>query len=161
MEVKIKSLVGPEDPPFKMPVRGTEHAACWDVYANQIVQTGPGKVTVHLGFAMEIPEGYAVELVPRSGITKTQFVQNNSPGQIDSDYRGPMQMRFTGIPVLQEVETEAGKGLEISYGEFPYKVGERCGQMYLRPVIPMELVKVDELSDTARGEGGFGSTGKS
>jgi dUTP pyrophosphatase len=144
----------------QLPIKASKGAACWDVYANRIVIEEVGKVSVFLGFAVEIPENYALVFVPRSNLTKTQWVVNNSPGQIDPDYRGECMFKFTGMQRLEEIELEEGrKELHINYGAFPYRVGDRVGQMYLREILPIELEVVEELSSTERGEGGFGSTG--
>ena len=130
----------------KLPVKGSLHAACYDVYANSITFDGD-KVKVGLGFKTEIPVGYKGIIVPRSNLTKYNWVLNNSFGVIDADYRGEWMSIFTPIQIGSIVP------------DFPYGVGDRVAQIYFDPVLDIELVEVVELSDTERGEGGFGSTG--
>jgi len=141
MQVKFKKLHANA----QLPVKGSEHAACFDVYATSVTAEYGGKVTYGLGFATEIPVGYMGILVPRSNITKHKWVMNNSTGIIDSDYRGEWMMKLNSI----------GKDFE----ELPYAVGDRIGQIYFIPILPTTFEEVSSLDDSARGEGGFGSTG--
>ncbi len=126
-----------------MPVKGSEHAACFDVYANSLSYSGQ-KIIVGLGFQTEIPKGYRGVIVPRSNITKHYWVMNNSIGIIDSDYRGEWMCIFTPIG---------------NYSQFPYSVGERVAQIYFEKVEDVEFVDANELESSERGTGGFGSTG--
>ena len=132
-----------------VPSRGSLDAACYDVYAHSITSAN-GKVVVGLGFKTEIPVGYKAVLVPRSNLTKYNWVMNNSIGIIDSDYRGEWMVIFTAIP---------GKEFADDYQDFPYAVGDRVAQFYLDEVYNIAFLEVSTLSDTNRGEGGFGSTG--
>ena len=127
-----------------VPSRGSLDAACYDVYAHSIVHKEDGKVAVGLGFKTEIPVGYKAVLVPRSNLTKYNWVMNNSIGIIDSDYRGEWMCIFTPTKDSQD---------------FPYSVGDRIAQFYLDEVYNIAFLEVSALSDTSRGEGGFGSTG--
>jgi dUTP pyrophosphatase len=127
-----------------VPSRGSLDAACYDVYAHSIVHKEDGKVVVGLGFKTEIPVGYKAVLVPRSNLTKHYWVMNNSIGIIDSDYRGEWMCVFTAIKEGQD---------------FPYSVGDRVAQFYLDEVYNIAFLEVAALSETNRGEGGFGSTG--
>ena len=138
--VKFKELY--ED--VKPPIKGSAHAACYDVYAHSITSIGDSKVKVGLGFATEIPVGWKGIIVPRSNITKYTWVMNNSIGVIDSDYRGEWMIVFTPVGV--------------HFG-FPYQVGERVAQIYFDKVEEVELSKVAEIASSDRGAGGFGSTG--
>jgi dUTP pyrophosphatase len=95
--------------------------------------------------AVEIPEGYVGLLFPRSSISKTKQILANHVGVIDSGYRGEIKFRF--------------KKLAWDNGEV-YNVGDRIGQLIIIPYPQVELVEVDELSSSDRGEGGYGSTGK-
>lgn len=140
LKVKFKKLH--ED--VKLPVKGSPHAACFDVYAHSITFRDNGKVTVGLGFSTEIPEGWKGVIVPRSNLTKHYWVINNSMGVIDSDYRGEWMVIFTKV--------------DLNFG-FPYTVGDRVAQIYFEPVHQVEFEEVDNLSSSERGEGGFGSTG--
>jgi dUTP pyrophosphatase len=136
-----------KDESSKLPVKGSLNAACYDVYAHSIKVERPDKIIVGLGFMTEIPPGFKGTLVPRSSISKTPWFLANSMGIIDADYRGEwmMVLRTTG---------------SVIYDALPFEIGERCGQIYFEKVGDIEMEEVDELSDTARGTGGFGSTGK-
>jgi dUTP pyrophosphatase len=101
---------------------------------------------VPTGLRLEIPQGYEVQLRPRSGLAlKHGITLLNSPGTIDADYRGPL-----GVIVMNA-------GSE----PFTVKHGERIAQMVVAPVVQAHFELSDALSDTARGTGGFGSTGRS
>jgi dUTP pyrophosphatase len=102
---------------------------------------------IGLGFSTEIPVGYKGVVVPRSSLSKTSWILANSIGIIDADYRGEWMMVFKCLG-------------EMIYNPLPYGIGDRCGQLYFEPVQGFYMEEVDELSDTERGEGGFGSTGK-
>jgi dUTP pyrophosphatase len=145
--LKIKLQKVTED--ARMPYKGSEHAAAYDVYAHSITSEN-GKVKVGLGFKTEIPKGYKGILVPRSNLTKYNWVINNSYGVIDSDYRGEWMAIFTAIP---------GKEFADDYQDFPYGVGDRVAQIYFEEVLPVSFDVVPELEQSERGEGGFGSTG--
>lgn len=97
------------------------------------------------GLAIEIPEGYVGLIFPRSSISKTAMILANSVGVIDSGYRGEIKFRFKSNNLY------TGKN---------YKVGEKVGQLIIIPYPQIELEEVDELSDSERGTGGYGHTGK-
>ena len=136
-----------KDSQSKLPVKGSLDAACYDVFAHSIIFERPDKMIVGLGFSTEIPSGYKGVIAPRSSISKTNWILCNSIGIIDADYRGEWKMVFKCLG-------------EMIYQHLPFGVGERCGQMYIEPVQGFYMEEVDELSETERGEGGFGSTGK-
>ena len=97
------------------------------------------------GLRLEIPEGYEVQVRPRSGLSlKHGITLPNTPGTIDSDYRGPL-----GVPI-------------VNLGPTAYTIhhGDRIAQMVVAPVVQAAFAVVEELGETARGAGGFGSTGK-
>ncbi len=103
------------------------------------------RAIVPTGLRVEIPLGYEMQIRPRSGLAvKHGITLPNTPGTIDSDYRGPL-----GVAL-------------INLGAEPYTIqhGDRIAQMIIAPVVQVEFEVVESLSDTARGEGGFGSTGK-
>lgn len=131
----------------KLPVKGSTHAACWDVYAHSITFDNNGNAVVGFGFKTEIPDGYKGIIVPRSGFTKTNWLMSNSPAQIDSDYRGEWMMKI--------------KPFDKPIGEsfLPFGVGDRCAQIYFEKVLDVQFEEVNDISDTDRAEGGFGSTG--
>lgn len=130
----------------KEPILGSEHAACFDLYAREVIKVNEGYFKVKLGIKTAIPVGYYAELDARSGITDTGWGVANSLGIIDSDYRGEWQIRFRRFANVNEMV-------------FPYKVGDRCAQFMIKKKIPTRLVLVDELTKTVRGEGGHGHTG--
>ena len=103
-----------------------------------------GIVTYDTGLSIEIPEGYVGLLFPRSSVSKTPLQLTNCVGVIDSGYRGSMMFKYR---YLNEEDD--------SY----YRVGDRVGQIIIMPYPQIEFEEVEELSDTERGEGGFGSTG--
>jgi dUTP pyrophosphatase len=141
LKVKFKKL----NDSTKLPYKGSLNAACFDVYAHSITFKD-GKAVYGLGFSTEIPEGYRGVIVPRSNLSKHQWMLGNSMGIIDADYRGEWMVVLSPLKDLTE-------------SALPYGVGDRCAQIYFEPVLDVEFVETDELSDTARGEGGFGSTG--
>lgn len=149
-----------------IPEIATIGAACVDVVATEIVyKPGDNTATVKLGFATAIPEGYKACLSPRSSFTKTTWMMQNSPAQIDSDYRGEWMLRFRGIPCSIVKHTTYGSPNKVIdnlciYSPFPYQVGDRVAQMWLEKIVDFEFKVVEELDNTSRGEGGFGSTGK-
>ena len=142
--LKIKLQKVTED--ARMPIKGSEHAAAYDVYAHSITSEN-GKVKVGLGFKTEIPRGYKGIIVPRSNLTKFNWILNNSFGVIDSDYRGEWMAIFTPIMNVGVIQ------------DFPYGVGDRVAQIYFEEVLPISFDVVPELEQSERGEGGFGSTG--
>ena len=143
--LKIKLQKVTED--ARMPIKGSEHAAAYDVYAHSITSDINGKVKVGLGFKTEIPKGYKGIIVPRSNLTKFRWILNNSYGVIDSDYRGEWMAIFTLIDNNDVNDT------------FPYGIGDRVAQIYFEEVLPISFDVVPELEQSERGDGGFGSTG--
>lgn len=139
--VKIKKL----HPDAKLPVKGSEDAACFDVYATSVKAEYGGKVTYGLGFSTEIPKGWKGIIVPRSNLTKHKWTMLNSPAQIDSDYRGEWMIKMCSI----------GDAFE----PLPYAIGDRIAQIYFEKVSDVLFIEDNDLSETQRGEGGFGSTG--
>jgi deoxyuridine 5'-triphosphate nucleotidohydrolase len=152
--LKIKLQKVTED--ARMPIKGSEHAAAYDVYAHSITEAN-GKVTVGLGFKTEIPKGYKGIIVPRSNLTKFYWVLNNSYGVIDSDYRGEWMDIFTSLKEGKTISQSTYQ--DIKSEEFPYAVGDRVAQIYFEEVLPISFDIVPELEVSERGEGGFGSTG--
>ena len=126
----------------------TAHAAGLDLSAalNEPVVLAPGeRVALPTGLAFELPPGYEGQLRPRSGLAREHGVTLvNSPGTLDADYRGPLLV------------------LVINHGTVPVTIvhGQRIAQLVIAPIVQAELIEVDELSTTERGDGGFGSTGR-
>lgn len=141
LQVKFKKLHADT----KLPVKGSLDAACYDVYAHSAEQSYEGIVSYKLGFATEIPQGWKAVIVPRSNLTKHKWAMLNSPGIIDSDYRGEWMVKLTSL------------GSDFAHA--PYNVGDRIAQVFFERVEPVEFIEVDSLDDSQRGEGGFGSTG--
>ena len=139
------------DATFGLPAYATTGAAGADLRANfpdredVIVQPG-ARALIGTGLRLAIPGGYEVQIRPRSGLSlKHGITLANSPGTIDSDYRGPL-----GV-ILLNTGTEA----------FTVRHGERIAQMIVAPVVQAEFAQVSKLDATPRGLGGFGSTGRS
>ena len=151
--VKIKLLPG-----GKMPVKKTAGAAMWDCFAREDVVVGNEPVLIKLGFAMELPPGYHAKVYPRSSTgLKTPLRMANSVGIIDSDYRG--EVCFIGECVKTKFEQDEQKTV-LTVFSFVVKSGERIAQIIVDKNEDVDLVQVDELSETERGAKGFGSTGK-
>jgi dUTP pyrophosphatase len=129
-----------------LPAYATHGAAGLDVVAAEDVDLQPGqRHAVATGFKVAIPHGYEIQVRPRSGLAfKHGISVPNTPGTIDSDYRGELKI------------------LLINHGEEPFAVrrGERIAQLVPAAVTPAEFDEVEELEDTHRGAGGFGSTGQ-
>nr|DAU27304.1 MAG TPA: dUTPase [Caudoviricetes sp.] len=141
MKVKIKKVH--ED--AKIPTYGTVGAACFDLYAAAIKDVADGSVTYDTGLQFEIPQGAVMMIYSRSGHGFNKGISlANRVGVIDSDYRGNVMVK------LESAKTHTSG--------FP-AVGERIAQAMIIPVQRNEFELVDELSDTKRGNGGFGSTG--
>lgn len=143
MNVKIKKL----NENAIIPTRGSEYAAGYDLYActtENIVIEPHSTVKVGTGLAIEIPDGYFGAIFARSGIaTKRGLRPSNCVGACDSDYRGEY------IVALHN-DTDVPQTIE------PH---ERIAQLIVMPYLPVEFTEVEELTDTVRGSGGFGSTG--
>ena len=144
MKVRIKKL----SENVVIPTYAKDGDAGMDLIATSIISETPSQITYGLGVALEIPEGFVGLVFPRSSIRKTRLQLSNSVGVIDSGYRGELQATFNKITTTIENQKN------------DYKVGDRVCQIMIIPYPPVELIEVDELSDTERGEGGFGSTGK-
>ena len=141
----IKRSPGNVDLP--LPRKMTEHAAGFDLAAAvkepTVLQPGDIRV-IPCGFHMAIPAGYEAQIRPRSGLaSKFGITMINTPGTIDSDYRGEVM-----VPL-------------INHGKQPFTIerGMRIAQMLIAPVPQVQVVETDDLDDTSRGHGGFGHTG--
>ena len=128
-----------------MPAYATSGAAGMDICAAESLTLRAGKRhAVATGFAFAIPDGYEVQVRPRSGLAlKHGITCLNTPGTIDSDYRGEVKV------ILANLGDE----------DFVINTGDRIAQIVLAPVTQGVMVEVDALDDTERGTGGFGSTG--
>jgi dUTP pyrophosphatase len=130
---------------LELPAYATEGAAGMDVLAAEDVALAPGeRWPVATGLCVAIPPGYEIQVRPRSGLALKHGISvPNTPGTIDSDYRGELKV------------------ILINHGGEGYTVrrGDRIAQLVVSPVVRATWLKVDELDATQRGEGGFGSTG--
>lgn len=146
---------------FQIPKRATDLAAGFDVTVTKIEHIDSDMVYCYLGFAAQLEEGYKLELVPRSNLTKYRWIMNNSPGQGDADYEHEYQMRFIAIPNgITQTNYNGKTNFKLTYEDFPYKVGDRIGQVFLSKVEETEWEEVDSFEDRNTNRvGGFGSTG--
>ena len=148
VSVAVKTL--PHFDGLPLPKYETDGAAGMDVRAaipqDEPLVLAPGhRAMVETGLSVAIPEGYEIQMRPRSGLAaKHGLTCLNSPGTIDSDYRGELKV------------------ILINHGQDDFTItrGERIGQMVLAPVTRLAWQEVDTLPETMRGEGGFGSTGR-
>ena len=144
--VLIRRLAGNADIP--LPQYHTEQAAAMDLHAavKESIRLPPGEILlVPCGFSVAVPEGFEAQIRPRSGLaSKSGITVVNSPGTIDSDYRGEVRIAL------------------INFGKTVFSVerGMRIAQLLIVPVPRVHWEEIAELPDTSRGEGGFGHTGE-
>lgn len=182
INVKIRRL----HPDAVIPQYATELAAGFDLVAVEDVIIAPGETAlVPTGLAVEIPPGYEMQVRPRSGISlKTKLRVANSPGTVDADYRGEVGViadntrpdngriwaiykaltpglgdHVTDVVDLVDGSAEEIDGGSFSPGTYIIRKGDRIAQGVIVPVIRANFEVADELSETERGDGGFGSTG--
>ena len=143
IDIRLKRL--PHGEGLPLPAYATEHAAGMDVVAAEELTLAPGvRHAVATGFAIAIPAGYEVQVRPRSGLAlKHGITCLNTPGTIDADYRGEVKVILANL------------------GAEPFEIrrGDRIAQLVPAVVQQARFEEVEELDDTARGAGGFGSTG--
>jgi len=143
--IKIKRLDHSAGVP--LPTRMTEHAAGYDVSAavEKNVRLKPGEIQlIPCGFAMAIPHGFEAQVRPRSGLASKHGVTLiNTPGTIDSDYRGEVK-----VPLIN-----------LSKSTFTIERGMRIAQLLIAPIPKTVMREVKNLDETSRGKGGFGHTG--
>ncbi len=143
VSVELKRL--PHGEGLPLPAYATEGAAGMDIVAAEDVTIDPGaRRAVATGLAVAIPKGFEIQVRPRSGLAlKHGITVPNTPGTIDSDYRGELKV------------------IMINHGSEPFPIarGDRVAQLVLAPVTQGAWVEVEELDATERGAGGFGSTG--
>lgn len=144
MKVEIKKLEGND---LELPSYETHKSAGMDLRAciTESITLKPGERTlIKTGLSIALPENYEAQVRPRSGLAlKNGISVLNTPGTIDADYRGEI-----GV-------------ILINFGEENFTIdrGMRIAQMVISPIVQAELIQVDELDETKRGKGGFGSTG--
>jgi len=143
----------------KIPVKASENAGAFDVYATEIIKESDDCYLVKLGFILEFPENFKLVIAPRSSITKTKWNIQNTPGIGDADFRGEYSIRFRAFPEGM-CKISNGIGYSLYYPEFPYKVGDRVAQIYFQKIETVNWFETNNLKETKRGSGGYGSTGK-
>ena len=144
----VKVLVKKLDPKVQLPSYKTEGSSGMDLMAfveNQIIISPNNSALIPTGLSVAIPKDVEIQIRPRSGLAiKSSISVLNTPGTIDSDYRGELKIIL----------------FNHSNAEFIVKNNDRIAQMVLTPVLKIDFEEVDALPDTTRGSGGFGSTGK-
>lgn len=143
IDIKIKKL----HPNSVIPQYAKAGDAGMDLTAVEILDNCDLQITYDIGLAVEIPEGFVGLIFPRSSIKHKNLSLSNSVGVIDSGYRGNLQATFNKIETFDNIKHW-------------YAVGDRVAQMIIIPYPQINFVEVEELSDTERGTGGFGSSGK-
>jgi dUTP pyrophosphatase len=147
MQVTMKvTRVGQRGPPLELPRYETEGSAGLDLRADEPVALAPGeRALVATGLSLEIPPGFEGQVRPRSGLAARHGVGLlNSPGTIDSDYRGEVKVIL----------------VNLGQAAVQFQRGERIAQLVIAPVARATLEVVEALGETGRGAGGFGSTGR-
>jgi dUTP pyrophosphatase len=146
MDVRIKKL----HKDAVIPVYAKPGDAGLDLVATEKLTETAKQVSYGTGISVEIPYGYVGLVFPRSSVRKYELELSNSVGVIDSGYRGEIQLTFNKTIVGEIYAPSANI----------YETGDKIGQLVILPYPHINLVEVDELSETERGDGGFGSTGK-
>ena len=141
MKIKFKKLSASA----VMPRKAHASDAGFDMTCTRFEVTNGELFTYHTDIAVEIPDGHVGLLFPRSSIYKQDLLLTNSVGVVDSGYRGEVMFKFK--PIAYEVKQH-------------YQVGDRIGQLIIIPYPYIEFVEAEELSDSERGEGGYGSSGR-
>lgn len=141
LDVKVKLL----SQDARIPAKAHHGDAGWDIYASEAMEVGPGETKIiKTGIALEIPSGWYGQIKSRSGLGAKGLIV--TAGVVDSGYRGEV-----GVVV---VNGNKGPG-----GSFSFKPGDKIAQMVFLPVPDVEITMTGELNGSARGQGGFGSTG--
>lgn len=152
MEVKIKKLHSDA----VVPKYAKDGDAGLDLVAVSKHYDENGCVVYGTGLAFEIPKGYVGLIFPRSSVSKCAISMANCVGVIDSGYRGEVTVKFRPMDSFGYALTKESR----KNFKFEYHIGERVAQLIIMPYPHIDFVETDVLSETERGEGGFGSTGK-
>ena len=148
MEESLEVMVARTEDDARLPTRGSEYAAGWDLYAlEEYVVPFRKSVKLRTGLRVAIPVGYEGQVRARSSLGSKGLILPHSIGTIDADYRGELFVLMTWI----------GEG-----ESYRVKAGERIAQLLISPIpeVSFKEVSVEQLGDTKRGDGGFGSTGR-
>ena len=148
MDESLEVMVARTDDGARLPTRGSEYAAGWDLYAlEEYVVPFRKSVKLRTGLRVAIPVGYEGQVRARSSLGSKGLILPHSIGTIDSDYRGELFVLMTWI----------GEG-----ESYRVNAGERIAQLLISPIpeVSFKEVSIEQLGDTKRGDGGFGSTGR-
>ena len=148
MDESLEVMVARTDDGARLPTRGSEYAAGWDLYAlEEYVVPFRKSVKLRTGLRVAIPVGYEGQVRARSSLGSKGLILPHSIGTIDADYRGELFVLMTWI----------GEG-----ESYRVNAGERIAQLLISPIpeVSFKEVSIEELGDTKRGDGGFGSTGR-
>jgi dUTP pyrophosphatase len=156
MKVKVKKL----HENAVIPKYATVGSAGMDLVATSRTIDEYGNLVYGIGLAFEIPKGYVGLIFPRSSVSKHPLSMKNCVGVIDSDYRGEVTVKF-GLFAQKFAEKSNGRiAGEFCSGGHIYDLGDRVAQIIIIPYPEIEFEEAEELSETERGSGGYGSTGK-
>ncbi len=156
MSVKVKIKKITDDPDFIYPSYAHDGDSGMDVYSLEDIWLPEGSTHLFkLGFEVEFPKGYEIQVRSKSGLAlKEGLVVLNSPGTVDQSYRGEVGAILHNVKKKTELSVE-----DTLENTKLVKKGQKIAQIVLCPVIECEWEKVEELNETNRGEGGYGSTG--
>lgn len=145
VKIKLEDYISKEIPTY-----AHEGDACVDLKCMAIdIDMHENTIIIHTGIHVELPEGYVMLIIPRSSNCKTPLYMPNSIGVIDSGYRGEILIKYKAPDRLTF----------INYKDY-YKVGDRVAQAIVLPYPKIKFIEVEQLSESNRGNGGFGSTGR-
>ena len=172
MKVRIKKL----SENAVIPAKAHKTDAGFDLVATRVERDDYGCIVYHTDLSFEIPDGYMGLIFPRSSNAKKDIVLTNSVGVVDAGFRGEVTLKFKAVAGFNRVRfTDNGEGCYIAeaYAGFVekvdeesildcyiYKEGDRVGQLIIMPIPDIEFEEAEELSQTDRGEGGYGSSGR-
>lgn len=154
MKIKIKRLTENA----VLPVKAHASDAGFDLTATSCAIDENGAMVYGTGIAVEIPDGYVGLVFPRSSIAKKDIVLSNCVGVIDSGYRGEIMAKFKPSNFFNYYE-DCGRIVERPHDGNIYGIGERIAQLIIMPIPEIEFEEVEDLSDSERGIGGYGSSG--
>lgn len=152
----------------KIPIKGTEGAACYDLFADEIEKISEDLYLVRFNVVFDFPKDLSLDLIPRSSLSKTGFILANCYGIGDSDYKQGYMAYYRAFPngvekvcYTTNMPHIIKETFKLTYPPFPYKVGERCLQARFMPVNGIiEEIELVEFNTETKRQGGFGSTGK-
>ena len=172
MKVRIKKL----HKDAIVPTYAKKGDAGMDLTAVDYYYDADGCIVYKTGLAVEIPEGFVGLVFPRSSVSKKDLFLTNGVGVIDSGYRGEILAKFKPVAFFEpnddtefdnnkfkscrQVHLPQSEGEYVYENAFKYNLGERIAQLIIIPYPQIEFEEVEELTETERGEGGYGSTGK-